>query len=459
MKKIISASALLIMGVAVSNGANYYFSQGVQGEASYNRNWSDLNNWSTVEVSTSTSDVGNVWNTNVATETVTGVGTNIYLGYGSAKLGTTVPALGTRYLNLDVKDIVISSLQFQDRSNVADHVKGEDLTFETANGSGTIVTKSRNYGASYVSNNIILNTTSAGAISYKISNTTTQDLIFNGDFSINGTMNSGSWEPLTVYCQSSTGTSARGNVIFNGAMNFNRCLVVEKSGTNPNITSKVYLQGTGNNTMTLKVRNNAIAVLNKDADYLAAGAYEIYAGGVVEVMSSTQVSSANNIKSVGVFSSSDTVSGTMLMHGNNVSVGTITISAASSVAANAGITQLFKFDFGTEMMGNGRELSFSKLTVDASGKLDLSTSGLLIVNYDELNDKIFTTNTADSAADYADLIFFEGFGEKGVDYDVLASRGENNYWYYTITSVPEPATLAAIFGALAMAFAVVHRRK
>ena len=113
-------------------------------------------------------------------------------------------------------------------------------------------------------------------------------------------------------------------------------------------------------------------------------------------------------------------------------------------------------------------LNVSNLSVSRSAQIEVSSaSELSIKNLNIIIDdlaplefsEIFKTSDGDTIVFSAESTTISVSDSSGNLYDDVVFSYDINGNLIGITSVPEPATYAAIFGALALAFAAYRRRK
>ena len=107
------------------------------------------------------------------------------------------------------------------------------------------------------------------------------------------------------------------------------------------------------------------------------------------------------------------------------------------------------FDFGEN--SGAQILSVNTLTETIA----LEGNQLLLKNFDFAEDQFII----ESDKDFSSFIRFVDLGEYGKDYTVVIDETFTGFGnrYIAQTAVPEPATCAAVFGALALAFALRRR--
>ena len=154
-----------------------------------------------------------------------------------------------------------------------------------------------------------------------------------------------------------------------------------------------------------------------------------------------------------------------VVHMNGYSLG-----VAQQMTTNSGITteNYMAFDFGKN--SDAQYLAIDKWERKKASDYILiqnmgSNDTLLVMAYGESGSQPNKVSFQ-LEDDLSDFIFFEGRGEKGVDYDVIRSLEKTTITLvdgstitgYTYYAIPEPSTYAAIFGVLALGFAFYRRK-
>jgi len=503
MKRIIILSTFLC-AAATSFSATYYFTRGLAAGENplgdvYTRNWSDINNWSTVsDGDMNGANKGYNHLAQLPSAVPNGKDVVVAVDVFSAQNGAAaLPASDDRLLNVDIENLTLGAFNFDNTQSSINKLTGNAITFETTSGSGIVMTKYRPWNNSFVENDIILKgSASTNSMGYRIVNNAGSDasgagknLYLNGnitaDTSAMDMSTTGSWDFLNLVLdptKNSVSASNVSNIYVNGTINIGRCLNV--SGSTVSSTSsqfgKVYIGGTESNNLTLKV-SLITAVLQKLNGARAAGRIELFSQGAVEFTTSDQIPNGIYLQFSKPIAtavegnpySGSNIGGIVYMKNNSLSFGEINFRNdlyGTNVIASGVIG---KIDFGVANPTEGRTFDFASIVFLQSeltkGNMILSESGLLFVNFDAEKDKVTCVLDEfkyqddegwDQNGRIADQIWFDGYGERGVDYIVTSEYdGGLGRYVYGVELIPEASTCASFMGLIVLGLAIYRRRK
>lgn len=141
---------------------------------------------------------------------------------------------------------------------------------------------------------------------------------------------------------------------------------------------------------------------------------------------------------------------------------TFNLAASNLITAKASAQDdnaLFYTTGELQLIKNEILLDFTNITVDSLAQSGIADSGTYYValaswgiTYKAIGSADFNPTLSSSSVD-TDLVSFEGFEWANT------TQGANTLYAVLNVTVPEPATYAAIFGALALAFVAYRRRK
>lgn len=318
---------------------------------------------------------------------------------------------------------------------------------------------SGNNNTLYAKKNLNVNAVLTGTAAYNISLTGSGNKLIvgesGGSFSLGNSASTGG--SYNFFSQSSSAINKNYLTIANTTIGLD-------SSTNEGTTSASFILG--GNTVLNTVGGSAIHLkLNEYAgrNYLGTGEvrFGIYGSGNVGNFSNVQVGNGTSSTAKTVFAvhgsgSQIDISGSFQINGKADNLG---LAKLELVADNDGISTI-NTGSGSSFAFNGLlTLDFSDITLDmdnerivlissARGDQNLKTA---------LESRWFNFSAGTFNSDYVSVITADAEDEFRFAFE--GANGAYEFVIYYTHVVPEPATYAAIFGALALAFAAYRRRK
>ena len=245
--------------------------------------------------------------------------------------------------------------------------------------------------------------------------------------------------------------------VYGASMQIGTTLEIAPPATVLNITGGTVRSQTNS---AIAVNDNAKTLASSGIINISAGA-KIYSGNGVAVDNESFITLSGGLLTINIEGADTEVNGRILDGINAVTDVNITNSAAWVSEGSSTMDSL--------TLDNANINFTFTATDDAITVGEMSTSGSSDVTINFSND--FLNDITDGFVFDTDDAIIVGSGEKdNINYIVLGQNKDGSTWdisdngdgTYTITNinvVPEPATYAAIFGALALALAIYRRRK
>ena len=435
---------------AASYGGNYYFTKGFEDQATYTRNFSDLNNWAVSEVQYD----NDYYNSDaIKSSTLPGVGDVIVLGRDSNYNGPTYEAGVTDILYIDT-DVLVGGINQNTgspytKTTVVMAKDGGTLTFDSTKNT-QILNKSFdsedfrlamdftvNYG-----NNAGFTNSSNNDLYIGAANGSSVAELKTSDGTANGSIKE--WQ---------FNVTGSGNIIVNTKLASIKSTTVFINGGG---TGKTIFQGNAASDInTITLATEAIVAFDmRDAMVTSMGTFTfeitLRQNSRLEFCGNNQVPLLTEIRLKNHPSSSN--AGVIALQGFDLEVSKINywldqygyVTGTLDFGENSNAQNL--------IIGNGIVLSGTKM-----GEFDSSKTELHIANYVKGEDKIMMGTKLDSELE--STLIFDGIGDKGIDWELVSFMNDYGMWEYSYNIIPESSYFAAIFGVGALLYGLRRRRK